>query len=320
MHTGKKYVFCVCQPMLDLRIRGSDTLIQKYKLPNNGYIELKSLPSQFSELEPYNMTAGGSALNTLRLISAWSDLPTFFVGAVGDDRNGKLLKEQLDRGGVINNLEVIKKYNTAICYVFIYGINRSLATYLGAANQLTLFHFNKCQIYLSQSKYVYITGFMLQACPLIGSALLNSITDQRIFLNLSATAITTPLLMKAYFLANYVIGNKDEYNHLLGINLENNLFLEKKRNFEFDQKVLIITNGPKDTIYFKGNKQMDIIKVKNHTETLLDTCGAGDAFAAGFIAGIAKDLDIGDAIREGHKWAYRYIDEMTTDMKRILKK
>ena len=74
-------------------------------------------------------------------------------------------------------------------------------------------------------------------------------------------------------------------------------------------RVFIITNGA-DGVYLVGPQMLDHMPVpKISDDEIIDTIGAGDQFAAGFIAGMVAGCDYRDAVHRGIETAARILKE-----------
>lgn len=65
---------------------------------------------------------------------------------------------------------------------------------------------------------------------------------------------------------------------------------------------LIVTNDGNDAVGFDGDERVEVPSL--HTE-VVEPIGAGDAFAAGVIAGVLAELSLAGCIARGHRWASR---------------
>lgn len=65
-------------------------------------------------------------------------------------------------------------------------------------------------------------------------------------------------------------------------------------------KYFIVTNGEHGAIVYSADGETSVGAVASH---VVDTTGAGDAYAAGVIHGLTSDMDILSAMHEGARWA-----------------
>jgi sugar/nucleoside kinase (ribokinase family) len=62
-------------------------------------------------------------------------------------------------------------------------------------------------------------------------------------------------------------------------------------------ELLVVTRGEEGATAIRGGEQVSVPALR--TAPVVDTTGAGDLFAAGFLFGHARGLDLGEALRIG---------------------
>jgi adenosine kinase len=89
-----------------------------------------------------------------------------YVGAVGKDDFAAQLREATKREGVRTEY-LTTDTSTGKCGVVITGEHRSLVTDLGAANEYSLTHLQRPEIWalVENAKYFYVGGYHLTVCP-----------------------------------------------------------------------------------------------------------------------------------------------------------
>lgn len=110
-----------------------------------------------------------------------------------------------------------------------------------------------------------------------------------------AVDFTKEILTACLKLSNLLILNENEY-----LILQNKFGIEKKDLWAFGIKELIVTLGEKGSEYFNFEGRHTIVSCKK-VKKVLDPTGAGDAFRAGFILGIIKNMSIKDSLILGNK-------------------
>lgn len=136
----------VGNPLLDIMVMADDAIYEKYNLKKDDSIltEEKHM-SIYDDLKNYEITcaAGGAALNTIKMIQWLSRSPGVctFIGCISDDAYGKILIGDCRKLGLNTAFQMCNKANTGKVAVLIKDNNRSMVTYLGAAQNLSLSHF-----------------------------------------------------------------------------------------------------------------------------------------------------------------------------------
>lgn len=117
------------KPFLDIIAKIDGERIQKYQFENYDHVRFdhKILDDDLKDIQKiYKL--GGSITNTLRTIKWISpNLNLLFIGNIGEDANGKILKRQIEEEEIRTHFWVTK-VNTAKCYVLIHGDVRTLVT------------------------------------------------------------------------------------------------------------------------------------------------------------------------------------------------
>lgn len=110
--------------------------------------------------------------------------------------------------------------------------------------------------------------------------------------------------------ADVIILNAHEFSDLIKhsydkINLNKNIL---KYIPEFVEKHIIITDGANGSYaYHKGEI---LHQPAIHTDSIIDTTGAGDGFTAGFIASYLKTSDIAKSLKTGAEYAVKIIQKI----------
>ena len=78
---------------------------------------------------------------------------------------------------------------------------------------------------------------------------------------------------------------------------------EEKYEINTSPRLVVITDGPNSVILAQDHKVIEYPVPKIPQENFIDTNGAGDAFAAGFIYGLVYDKSIEECVKLGCKMA-----------------
>ncbi|KAK5097662.1 adenosine kinase [Lithohypha guttulata] len=271
--------------------------------------------------------AGGGAQNTAR--GAQYMLPpnsTLYIGCVGNDEYANTLREACKKEGVHVEYRVDEKAPTGRCGVIITGHHRTMCTDLAAANEYKVDHLKQPHIWkmVEASKVYYVGGYHLTVCVPAAMALAEhaAATNKPFLLGLSAGFIPQffkDQLAQVLPYTDYVFGNENEAKTWAETNsvsadsipeiakkLANTDKVNQKR-----QRTVIITQGTEPTlIAVQGQDKVQEYPVLAIDDSkIVDTLGAGDAFAAGFLAGIVSDDSIEDCVKKGQWLAKLNIQE-----------
>lgn len=319
---------CLGNPLLDLQVDVDAAYLQKYGLKDNDAIlaEPSHLPifDEVLKLDGLKLVAGGAAQNTAR--GAQYILPphsVVYFGSTGKDVYYEKLIEANAQYGLRTEYQIQEDAATGKCAALITGKNRSLVTDLAAANLFTPAHLEKPENWLlvENAKYFYIGGFHLTVSPeaieLLGK---HAAAKNKVFvLNFSAPFIAQFFkdpLDKSIPYCDYIIANESEaaaYAESHGLTTTDVAEIAKhvaklpKANTQRPRTV-VFTQGTEPTITVTYDAQTDSFDVKEYKvrelapEAVVDTNGAGDAFAAGFVASLVQEKTLPEAVDVG-QWA-----------------
>lgn len=327
---------CLGNPLLDIQVDVEKSYLDKYDLKENDAIlvEDKHMPifQEILDLPSVKLVAGGAAQNTAR--GAQYVLPedsVLYFGSVGKDVYADKLIEANKSVGLKTAYMVQDDIATGKCAALINGVNRSLVTDLAAANHFKPTHLQKPENWehVKGAKVFYIGGFHLTVSPdaieLLGKHAAE--TNKDFILNFSAPFIPQffkdPLDQVAPY-TDYIICNESEAaayaeSHNLGtsdlLEIAKNVAALPKAN-EKKPRTVIFTQGTDATLAVSFDHQSKEYKVETFAvhpldaSKIEDTNGAGDAFAAGFTAGLVQGKSLDQNIDMGHWLAKLSIQEV----------
>lgn len=315
---------CLGNPLLDLQVNVDEAYLKKYDLKADDAIlvDEKHMPiyGEVLEMPGRVLIAGGAAQNTAR--GAAFLLPkdsVAYFGSVGKDVYSEKLLSANSAAGVVTHYQFQEDIPTGKCAALITGKHRSLATDLAAANHYKVEHLKAPEQWklVEQAKVYYVGGYHFTVCPAAIQALgEHAAATNKVFgVNMSAPFI--PTAFKEPFDASstywdYLIANESEaaaYASVNGIKedpetVAKHIALLPKTNTK-RERVVVITQGLEDTVVAVSNLAKKEVQVSRYPvvpldqSKVVDTNGAGDAFAAGFVAALVEEKPLEYAIKQG---------------------
>ncbi|KAI0066599.1 Ribokinase-like protein [Artomyces pyxidatus] len=324
--SAKTYpLFCMGNPLLDMQVTNGEELLKKYDLKANDAIlaDEKHLPIYEEVVKDYKVTyvAGGAAQNAAR--GAAYVLPpdsVVFTGCVGDDELAEQLKAANLREGLKEAYLVQKGEKTGACAVVITGHHRSLVTTLRAAEKFDQAHLSSPEIaaLIDGAKVFYVEGYFLTHGTASAVEVAKKAADAgKVFaVNLSAPFIPQFFkvqLEQVFSHSDIIIGNESEaaaWASAAGLPdkddvpaIARSLALLPKSN-PSRPRTVVITQGAESTVVVSA-AEPDAPKVfpvsALSDEQIVDTNGAGDAFAGGFLGAFVAGKSIDECVLAGHK-------------------
>ncbi|BHF72452.1 hypothetical protein SprV_0401551800 [Sparganum proliferum] len=326
---GKKYcILGLGHPLLDIQANVSDKLLKKYGVQANG--ATLSGPDQKGLYEDllanYDLTyvAGGSAQNTMRMLQ-WllqdsGRICCSYLGCVGDDKSGEILLQNMEAAGVQTVYEVSDTLPTGVCLVLVSGPNRSLVTSLGAAAVFSSDFLREkpaWDMVEEASMYYFLGYFLVSSMDSVMAIAEHAVARRKVVcFNLGAPYVSrmfTERVDKILPYTDLVIGTGDEALAFAEAHQLKDRSLGAVAKFFAGygwvgrprHRLVIITQGP-DPILLVSSEDMLTRTIPVDPippENTVDTNGAGDAFAAGFISEFIACGSIDDAIEAGKKAA-----------------
>lgn len=272
-----------------LRIKNDDALTELL-LPK-GSMQLidedkMKLISDYFAHQPGIMAAGGSASNTLNGVAKLG-VEGGFVGKIGNDAIGDFFMNDTVNNGVTPSL-ILSKTPSGRCTVLVSADGeRTLCTYLGAASELNATELDR-NIFEGYH-YFHIEGYLVQNHELIATAVKMA----------GEAGLTVSIDLASYNVveANHAFLTKlvSDYVDIVFANEEEARAFTGKEPYEALLhiaemcKIAVVKTG-KDGSYIKSGDK--IFNIKSRKSDCIDTTGAGDLYAAGFLYGLAKGFTL----------------------------
>ena len=232
------------------------------------------------------MTSGGSAANTIHGIARLG-LPTGFIGKVGNDELGSFFKSDMEIAGIVPYLLKSQTASGKAIALVTPDSERTFATYLGAAVELSASDINAA--IFDGYHYFHIEGYLVQNHELIETSI--KIAKEKgliVSLDLASYNVVEQNLdflnrmIKDY--VDIVFANEEEAFAFTGLIAE-----EAAKEISNLCEIAVVKVGKKGSI-IQHSEQIANIGIIDVTS--IDTTGAGDLYAAGFLFGHAKGYSI----------------------------
>lgn len=235
----------------------------------------------------------GAKGNNQAVSSARAGAHTTFVGAIGDDIYGEILKKNLDDNNIKHNLKVVPNMSCQIATILVEPNGQNRIIIVPGANN----YVDKKQIDDNEKLIEESDIIVLQLeIPLETVEYAIEIAHKKnklIILNPAPGAKLSENIIKK---VNYLTPNENELSIISGMPTDNmeQIELASKKIMDLGAQNLIVTLGDKGCLlYNKDGKKL----FNTYPTKPIDTAGAGDCFTGVFATFLSKDYPVSEAIK-----------------------
>jgi sugar/nucleoside kinase (ribokinase family) len=291
------YIAGVGAALVDLLVEESDPFVTAMGSDKGGMtlVELLTIESALKKTQaPVKVVPGGSACNTMVGIGNLGGKARM-IGRLGRDELGKAFLEGMVKAKVDHRIRHADIPTGRVLSVVTPDSQRTMFTYLGASSLLgpedvTLED-------LAGVGTIYLEGYLLFNRPVVEKLMsLARQTKAKIVLDLGSyqvVEICRDFLDEIIGGVDIVLANEDEAKAYTGMGESESLEILAGK-----VETAVVKIGKKGALLAQGKKR---IQVDAHLVKALDTTGAGDLWASGFLYGLSQDLGLENAARLGCK-------------------
>ncbi len=277
--------------LVDILIRlNDDELLRRFSLPK-GSMQLvdmafaRELESTAVDLD-LQQASGGSAANTIHGLAKLG-VDTGFIGKVGNDALGDFFRSDMESSGIKPVLFYGQSDTGRAVTLISPDSERTFAVYLGAALEQVSRELNSKLF--EGYQYLHIEGYLVQNHELIETALeLAKKSGLKISLDLASYNVVEENLefLRSMVLryVDIIFANEDEAKAFTGRGAE-----EALAELSGITEIAVVKTGGKGSLV-KRNREFHKIGIIE--ANCIDTTGAGDLYAAGFLYGLIKGFPL----------------------------
>lgn len=268
----------------------NDTLLEKLNLPK-GSMQLVDGDSANKVMEATahlkkDLASGGSAANTIHGLANLG-IKTGFIGKIGKDELGEVFKADMSSNDINPHLSLSDADSGKAIALISPDSERTFATCLGAAIELCA---EDLLDHLFEGyTYFHVEGYLVQNKPLIEKAYqmakekgLKTSLDLASFNVVEDNIEFLKNLVENY--VDIVFANEEEAKAYTGTEGHEALNI-----LAANTEIAVLKLGKEGSIIKRGE---EVVTVGIIPANSIDTTGAGDLYAAGFLYGLIKQLDL----------------------------
>jgi sugar/nucleoside kinase (ribokinase family) len=282
--------------IVDVVARADDGFLSRHDMHKGAMmlIDAATADAIYAAMPPGQESSGGSAANTCA-VAAGLGSRVAYIGKVADDQLGQVFRHDINAAGVhFPTAPLPGGAPTARCLILVTpDRQRTMNTFLGAC--VTLGEADVDPALVAASSVTYLEGYLFD--PPEAQTAFRKAADaahaagRRVALSLSDAFCVNR--HRAAFLdlvvnkVDILFANETEITSLY----ERNSFEEAAEAARKDVALAVLTRSEAGSLILHGDQT---VKVAAEPAYVVDTTGAGDAYAAGFLAGLTsgKSLEI----------------------------
>ncbi|NOT72664.1 MAG: adenosine kinase [Hyphomicrobium sp.] len=256
-------------------------------------VDADEIAKIYGGMGPAIETSGGSAANTLAGVASFGG-KAGFIGKVADDEFGRIFSHDIRSIGVSFNASPVKgQMPTSRSLILVTPDGeRTMNTYLGISTDFDPAHLDRDLI--RDSAILYLEGYLFdrpEAKRAFQEAALEAAkAGRKVALTLSdGFCVDRHRVEFLQFIRNgvdIVFANESEIKSLY----ETTNYDDAAAHAKKDIKLAVLTRSAKGSHIFSEGQ--DITVAADPVAKVVDTTGAGDLYAAGFLFGAAKGLSL----------------------------
>lgn len=270
----------------------SDTVLGKFQLAKGSMTlvdaDLQNTISKSVAGMPYSLSLGGSAGNTIRAMAQLGSR-VGFIGKVGRDKTGEFFSQALTNLGIEPIIFKGESRSGRCISLISQDGERTMATYLGAAIELK--HTEVMSTVFDGYDCLYVEGYLVQDHALIENVMKSAkASGLKVAIDLASFNVVEENLE---FLRRIVAENVDI---LFANEDEARVFTGEEEPLNALQyisnlcELSIVKIGIKGALIKRGNEAVHVGIMA--AAKRVDTTGAGDFYAAGFLAAMCEGLSL----------------------------
>lgn len=296
-------VIAIGNAIVDIMAASDDATIERLSLNKGGMtlVDADGARRLYDAMGPAKEISGGSAANTLAGLAALG-AECAFIGQVADDQFGKVFAHDIRAGGIAFDTPARAESEppTAQCLIFVTpDAQRTMNTFLGASQFLPAAALDETAI--KAAKVLYLEGYLWDP------------EEPRAAMRRAIEAARSAGREVAFTLSEVFVIDRhgEDFRALIAEGLIDVLFANHTElaaltgEDELDAGIaslsgkvptLVVTCGKDGATAVKGGERATVPSVAT---TVIDTTGAGDLFAAGFLYGHVKGEPLETCLKRG---------------------
>lgn len=285
-----RVVLGVCEPIIDLIYHVDESVLLKNNMEPGGslrmdYASFKALQNTLAPALP-KVIPGGSGANTLKGLAKLGQ-KCRFIGKIGHDSAGDVFVNSLLQYKIVPHILLSEKNTTQLISLVTKNGQRTMRCCIGASSDLDVSELSLVDF--EGIEHLHMEGYLLYNFPVFLRAIqFAKHMGATVSLDLASFEVVKRFRIElAEVLSKYidvVIANEQEAFTLTGLHPESAC-----REMQIITPVAVVLVGSEGCWIGSSGK---VIHVSTTPVEVVDTTGAGDLFASGFIHGYLEGFSL----------------------------
>jgi sugar/nucleoside kinase (ribokinase family) len=306
-------VIAIGNAILDVLAFTEEALLERFDIKKGSMtlISAEEAERLYSHMNQCREVSGGSAANTLAGM-AQLGARTAFIGKVADDQFGKIYRHDMHAVGVDFDTPVATTGKpTGCCYIMVTpDAQRTMNTYLGAGSDILSEEIDETLV--SKTKILYVEGYQWSSPE--NQAMVRHAYDLA-----ERQGAKIAFTLSDVFC---VEGHRGSFQAMIANHIDILFANEAEARALYPEKeweailttlqgacdVVAITRGEKGSVILTKNERIEV--PAKTAPNVVDTTGAGDLYAAGFLYGYVHAMPLKECGRLGSACATEIIQQL----------
>jgi len=306
------HVVGIGNAIVDVLARADDAFLARHNLVKGSMtlIDEKTAHTIYGEMGPAREISGGSAANTVAGIAALGG-KSAFIGKTADDELGEIFAHDIRSLGVTYTTRPLSgDITTARSFILVTpDAQRTMNTFLGASQTLTPEDVD--EILIKSSLITFLEGYLWDPRE-AKQAFLKAMDVAKAAGRFVALTLSDSFCVNRYReefrglvenRINILFANENEIKALY----ETDDFEEGVKGVTEKVDLAVLTRSEKGSVILSADNRIDI---PAYPTKVVDTTGAGDAYAAGFLYALTHGFALEDCGRLAAKCASEVISHI----------
>jgi sugar/nucleoside kinase (ribokinase family) len=297
-------VLAIGDAIVDVIATADDSFLEEEGLVKGSMqvLDSEGATRLYAKMRQARETSGGSAANTMAGVAAMGGRAAF-VGQVADDQLGEIFIHDIRALGVEFDTPPLKgSVPTGRCLILVTpDAQRTMNTFRGAAHELTVDALDPDQI--RQSAILYLEAYLWRSkgprAAMEEAMRIAHSAGRKVAFTLSDIACIAPhraeiMAMIDAGAIDLLFANENEIRQLADLSDRDSAVAA----IQAKVPLLVVTCGADGALAVENGRTVAVPIARIGTG-VVDTTGAGDLFAAGFLVGQARGRSLEDSLRIG---------------------